>query len=151
MVVFLVGIAIPCDEVCSDNAVQITASTPKHPPEPLSYPRYVPAKCRKNILLHCLPTQRKRLPPGDVKFLLGLVADISLFVVCKVGAMLAPSETESLKALTITDLKNICNFRLCSISCRKSNYMMSAGNRYLFCDFTSITKEMLNLKYTEDF
>ena len=43
-----------------------------------------------------------------------------LFIISKVGAILAQIDVESLNALSITDLKNICNFRLCSFSCRKS-------------------------------
>jgi hypothetical protein len=72
MAVFLGGITIPCGEVCSDVAAQFTASTPKHAPEPLIYPRYVLAKCRKKILLPCMQTQRKRLPSGEVKYFTGL-------------------------------------------------------------------------------
>jgi len=101
--------------------------------------------------MHCIQTLRKRLPSGDVKFLPGRVVDITPFIIYKVGAILAPVDVESLNALSITDLKNICHFRLCNFSCRKLNYMMAAGNRYLSFDFTSITKEMLNLKFTEYF
>jgi hypothetical protein len=122
------------------------------PPRPSTHlTTELPPKCRNKILLHCMQTQRKRLPSGEVKFFPGLFCDIILFIISKVGAILAQIDVESLNALNITDLKNICNLRLCSFSCRKSNYMMAAGNRYLSFDFISITQEILNLKYTEDF
>jgi len=57
-----------------------------------------------------MQTQRKRLPSGDVKFLPDRVADITLFIISKVGAILATVDVQSLNALSITDLKNICNF-----------------------------------------
>jgi hypothetical protein len=135
-------------EGCYDAAGQLTASTPKHPPEPSIQGRYVPAKCWNTILLYGMQTQRKRLPSGDVKWFPVLVANITVFVISKVWAILAPVDVESLNALSIGDLKNICSFRLCGFSCRKSNYMMETGNLYLSFDFTSVTKKMLNLTYT---
>jgi len=68
-----------------------------------------------------MQTHKKRLPSGEVKFCPDLAADITLFIISKVGEILALIDVESLNALGITDLKNICNFRLCNFSCRKSN------------------------------
>jgi hypothetical protein len=149
MAVFLGGITIPCGEVCSDVAKQFGTSTPKHPPDhSVTLDTFLQSVGTR---FYCTACKHRENDFHQAKLNSLLALLLTLFIISKVGAILAPIDVESLNALSITDLKNTCNFRICNFSCRKSNYMMAAGNRHLSSDFTSITKEMLNLKYTEDF
>ena len=119
------GITIPSGEVSSDVAAQLAASTPKHSPDQSvtldTFLRSVGTR------FYCTACKHRENDSHQAKLNSFLALLLTLFIISKVGAILAPIDVESLNALSITDLKNICNFRICNFFCRKSNYNNGSG------------------------